>query len=31
LDSPIIQFMKKQNLNVPFKFQSSIYQITDIQ
>lgn len=31
IDSPIVQFMKKQAKNVPFVFQSSNYQIIDIQ
>lgn len=31
LDSPIIQFMKKQSINTAFTFQSSNYKIIDIQ
>jgi hypothetical protein len=31
LDSPIIQFMKKQSINSMFSFQSSNYKIIDIQ
>ena len=31
LDSPIIQFMKKQSLNTIFTFQSTNYKIIDIQ
>jgi anti-sigma28 factor (negative regulator of flagellin synthesis) len=31
LDSPIIQFMKKQSINTMFTFQSTNYKIIDIQ
>ena len=31
LDSPIIQFMKKQSINTMFTFQSTNYKLIDIQ